>query len=93
MGLATAISPAAMGSTKNKLLWTVWRRVSRKSPCCPPAVSRDSSAVSSSARVFQSLRRRSCRAWALRLSWAAPSNWVSRAWAAWASASILAERA
>ena len=23
-------------------LWTVWRRVSRKSPCCPPAVSRDS---------------------------------------------------
>lgn len=39
-GLATAISPADMGKTKNRLVWTVWRRVSRKAPSFPPAVSR-----------------------------------------------------
>ena len=34
--------PADMGSTKKRLLCTVWRRVSRKAPSCPPAVSRES---------------------------------------------------
>ena len=36
------MSPAAMGRTKNRLPWTVWRRVSRKASSWCWAVSRDS---------------------------------------------------
>ena len=41
MGLASTIRPAAMGRTKNRLPWTVCRRVSRKAPSWCSAVRRD----------------------------------------------------